>query len=228
MGGTNTTPNVSLDFSQAQPVQQGAQPGSQTSGQPGQVTLDFSKAEPTVVSMVGPQGDKQQVPVENVTAMRQKNYAVTPDNPGVTKMSSPEGKTTYALPSEVDQFKASGHVVNGYREHADLKKGGIEYTYTPGQKALDANHPEMSVDDQGNVYYKGQPLKADTTPLAPTPGLSALAGKAIVPVASAAGTAAGTAVKLARTPVGKTALEFGLKLAAGGTGLALAKKWGLL
>lgn len=49
--------------------------------------------------------------------------------------------------------------------------------------------------------------------------------EAATPVARGIGTAAGTAVRLARTPVGKAVLEYTLKAAGAGTGFALAKKW---
>lgn len=93
-----STQPVTLDFSKAQPVQQG-------SG----VQLDFSKAQPLGVSMVGPNGETQQVPADNVAQMRQKNFSVTPDNPGVQKMVSPQGQVNYVLPSEAQSFQRAGH-----------------------------------------------------------------------------------------------------------------------
>jgi hypothetical protein len=92
---------VTLDFSKAQPVQAEAP-----------VTLDFSKAQHTSVSMVGPKGEKEQVPAENVDAMRQKNYAITPDNSGVVKaVDYKTGAVNYILPSEQDSFHSAGHAI---------------------------------------------------------------------------------------------------------------------
>jgi hypothetical protein len=61
------------------------------------------------INMVGPDGSHVQVPANRVDEMRSKNFAITPQ-PGVQRMASPQGQLTYALPDEVDKFKASGHV----------------------------------------------------------------------------------------------------------------------
>lgn len=59
--------------------------------------------------MTGPDGSPAYVAADRVDAARQANYAVAPDNPGVQKMVTPDGKITYAMPNEVSQFEASGH-----------------------------------------------------------------------------------------------------------------------
>lgn len=58
--------------------------------------------------MVGPNGEKQQVAPSDVSSMRQKNFAITPDNPGVEKMATADGKIAYVLPGEVTGFEDNG------------------------------------------------------------------------------------------------------------------------
>lgn len=84
-------------------------------GEIGQVTSDRADAAQAAgfkpaVKMQGPDGNQSYVAQDRVDAARQSNYAVTPDNPGVQRMATPQGKLTYALPGEADAFKASGHV----------------------------------------------------------------------------------------------------------------------
>lgn len=70
----------------------------------------------TPIAMIGPNGEQKQVPISQVDAMRQQKFAIAPQ-PGVQRMATPDGQLTYALPGEVDKFKASGHVPiqdNGY------------------------------------------------------------------------------------------------------------------
>jgi hypothetical protein len=73
----------------------------------------------TPINMTGPNGEKVQIPQNQVNDARAKNYAVSPDNPGVQRMATPDGKITYALPDEVEKFVASGHTPiqpdNNYR-----------------------------------------------------------------------------------------------------------------
>lgn len=61
------------------------------------------------VKMIGPDGSAGYVAQDRVDAARQAKFAIAPQ-PGVQRMATPEGQLTYALPAEVDKFKASGHV----------------------------------------------------------------------------------------------------------------------
>ncbi len=82
------------------------------------------------INMITPDGNQVVVPQNKVDAMRQQNYAVSPDNAGVQRMATSQGQLTYALPGEVDKFKASGHVPiqdNGY----------FEVTPLPGEESTD-------------------------------------------------------------------------------------------
>jgi hypothetical protein len=84
-------------------------------GQAGMVDADKVQAATAngfkpAVKMLGPNGDAGYVSEDKVSAARQNNFAVHADNPGVQRMATPEGQLTYALPSEVNAFKASGHV----------------------------------------------------------------------------------------------------------------------
>jgi hypothetical protein len=61
------------------------------------------------VKMIGPDGSPGYVSQDKLDQARQLNYAVAPDHPGAQKMVTPDGRITYALPNEVQQFEASGH-----------------------------------------------------------------------------------------------------------------------
>lgn len=125
--------------------------------------------------MVGPQGQKIAVKSSDVAAMRQQNYALL-SQPGTVRMTTPEGKPTYALRGEMDQFLASGHTMESHPDfYLDLdaaKEGKLKYHYPEGQKPYDENSSNAavmmtSVDDKGNAYYKGMPVKAEYMSLAP-------------------------------------------------------------
>src|SRR5689334_9794003 len=62
------------------------------------------------VKMTAPNGNSVTVDRPKVDEMRKQNYAVSADNPGAVRMATPQGQLTYALPGEVESFKASGHV----------------------------------------------------------------------------------------------------------------------
>jgi hypothetical protein len=226
MSSTTTTPNVTLDFSKSQPVQGDS------------VTLDFSKAQPTAVSMVGPQGEKQQVSPENVAAMRQKNFAVTPDTPGAAKMVSPQGQVNYALPSEVQNFQKSGHTLIRPDGSFDLQnipgedplKEAERYQLVrkalTAQEKAGANKAEIK-----NTLKAGAGAAVATAagvtgagPLAS--GIEAAIAPSVVPVAGGAGfggagasTVAGpSAISGAATWAARQLVMHGTKLALGSVG----------
>ncbi|HEX3093055.1 MAG TPA: hypothetical protein VHW72_10565, partial [Candidatus Angelobacter sp.] len=160
MSSPSTTPNITLDFSKAQPVAQGD--SSQA------VSLDFSKAQPTQVSMVGPQGEKQQVPTEQVAAMRQKNFAVTPDTPGVAKaVDYQKGSVNYILPQEADQFHAAGHAIvqpDGSIRYPIIrdKNGVISQDPLEEQKSRQKVYEALNADEKtrNQSFERNEALKA--------------------------------------------------------------------
>jgi hypothetical protein len=92
--------------SQSAPPQQPTAPGSTGDN----ITDVFNQvAGKTPINMIGPDGSQVSVPIKNIDEMRSKNFAIAPQ-PGVQRMATPQGQLTYALPDEVDKFKASGHV----------------------------------------------------------------------------------------------------------------------
>lgn len=103
-----------ITFSLSDIDQPGQQRAAQAQPAPGAATVTFSPSDidkttaPPKVTMVGPDGTKQQVAPANVAAMRQKNFALTPDNPGVQKMVTVDGKIAYVLPNEVTNFEDAG------------------------------------------------------------------------------------------------------------------------
>jgi hypothetical protein len=115
-------------------------PDQQNSAQaqpvPGAAPITFSPsaidktAAPPSVKMVGPDGSTQQVAPANVAAMRQKNFALTPDNPGVQKVATADGKIAYVLPSEVTTFEDNGatHILpDGRFTVKNLRSDGSEF-----------------------------------------------------------------------------------------------------
>ena len=122
--------NVTLDFTKAIPLQNAQGQGAPQSAQPA-ANLDFSKAQPTVITMVGPHGEKQQVAPENLADMRKQNFSVDPSTPGARPMIAPtsrEGSKFYAAPQEVDDLVKAGNraLPTDYEQKIledDLKKG---------------------------------------------------------------------------------------------------------
>jgi hypothetical protein len=103
--------SVTLDFTKAIPLQNAQAQGAPQAQQPA-VNLDFSKAQPTVITMVGPNGETQQVAPENVAVMRRQNFSVDPSTPGARPMIAPtsrEGTKFYAAPQEVDDLVKAGN-----------------------------------------------------------------------------------------------------------------------
>ena len=61
------------------------------------------------VKMTGPKGEKKIAPRSQVDQLRSQQWAVHPDSGQL--MITPDGKRTYALPSETEKFAASGHTL---------------------------------------------------------------------------------------------------------------------
>lgn len=87
-----------------------AAPAPSAQASQGQDSLSVLKAVSgtTPINMVGPKGEKQQVAPPDVASMRQKNFAVTSDNPNVQKMATADGKIAYVLRNEVTSFEDNG------------------------------------------------------------------------------------------------------------------------
>lgn len=220
---------------------------NQKNGQAGLVDADKVESAKTAgfepaVKMQGPNGATGYVAESKVSAARQSNFSVTPDNPGVQRMATPKGQLTYALPSEVEQFKSSGHV-------AIDDKGNFQVEPLPGEDNTDtmARAATLAQKLPPDVMKKAIEAEKSTftaARIAKTLGVAALAGPAIVgaetegaaaagaaaiPTARAIGTAAGTAVKLAKTPAGQFIIKKALAPAVGsaiaGAGFGAAAHW---
>lgn len=91
-----------------------AAPAPSAQAQQGQDSLSVLKSVSgnTPINMVGPNGEKQQVAPANVAAMRQKNFALTPENPGVVKaVDYNSGRVNYIMPQEVEDFHNAGSAI---------------------------------------------------------------------------------------------------------------------
>jgi hypothetical protein len=115
------------------PDQQAAAQGQPV---PGAAPITFSASDidkntaPAKVAMVGPDGTKQQITPANVASMRQKNFALSPDNPGVQKVATADGKLAYVLPNEVINFEDNGatHILpDGRFTVKNLRSDGSEF-----------------------------------------------------------------------------------------------------
>lgn len=90
------------------------------------------------VKMQGPDGGLGYVAESKVKAARQANYSVTPDNAGAQKMVTPDGRITYALPSEVEDFQSTGHT-------KIAPDGRFEVKPLPGESNIDTMNRAINV-----------------------------------------------------------------------------------
>src|SRR6267142_762568 len=76
--------------------------------------IDFSdlggKVTGRAVRVIDKDGNVTNAPETQLPVYRARGMMPTADNPGAQKMITPNGGVTYAMPSEVDRFRASGHV----------------------------------------------------------------------------------------------------------------------
>lgn len=155
--------------------------------------------------MQGPDGSQNYVAQDRVDAARQANYAVSPDNPNVQKMVTPDGRITYALPDEVQKFQASGHTKiapDGRFEVQPLP--GEESTDTMQRaanvaKALGPEGMEQSLKAERNWWVSKEGLK-DEAAGAANVGLAG--AETLATIAGVSGTA--QAAKLGLTALGET------------------------
>jgi len=100
--------SLSVLQSLAQSSQQQQTQNSAQSQAPNSLAVLQQISNNTPVTMVGPKGEKTQVSANDVTSMRQKNYAISPDTPGAQQMVTADGKIAYVLPNEVTNFEDNG------------------------------------------------------------------------------------------------------------------------
>lgn len=157
------------------------------------------------VKMVGPDGAPGYVAQDKVDAARQSSFAVAPDHPGAQKMVTPAGQVTYALPGEVDQFKASGHTLI----HPD---GNFQVTPLPGEdntatmqraanvsRALGPEQMQKSAQAERNWWTSKEGLKDEAAGLV---NVGAAGAETLATLAG--GSAAGQAVKTGAQALGET------------------------
>lgn len=211
-------------------------------GNPGMVDadkVDAAKAagyEPAA-KMVGPKGEIGYVAQSKVSAARQSNYAVTPDNPGVTRMADPNsGNLNYVLPAEVDNFKSLGHVPIDDKGNFNVEPLPGEDNFATMDRAAklaqklppDVMKKAIAAEQK---TFTAKRLAANLIAAPAVLGLAAptaaAAGLEAAPVAI--GTTAGTAVKLATSPVGQAVIKEGgkylVKAVGLGAGYALVRKF---
>lgn len=154
--------------------------------------IDAAKAAgwENAFKMTGPQGELKWVPESQVPGARQQKYAVTADNAGAKKLVSPKGEVTYAIPSEVDAFKKSGHTL--------IEPDGSFYLQNiPGEDPLDEAKRYQRVFSALTPQEKSGARKAEIKGGAKA-GLEAAAYTATGVVGAGAAGTAGEALNAAR------------------------------
>lgn len=119
-----------------------------------------------------------------------------------------------------------------------IPQGATVDAAPPGQKPLDPNRPGIgSTDDQGNIYFQGQKVQPQEEMVVPTPGaglptVGAMVDKglgAAAPIVRTLGPpiarGVATAAALAKTPLGKIAINGAVKAAEYAIGIKLADLW---
>lgn len=125
------------------------------------------------VTMVGADGSKTQVPPDQVAAMRQKNFAITPDNPDAQKMVTADGKLAYVLPNEVTSFEDNGAtqiLPDGRFTVKNLRSDGTEFPDSVPDvrtravnvvKALGPEQTQKAMDAERKYWTSKEGLKEE-------------------------------------------------------------------
>lgn len=146
---------------------------------------DHEEAPP--VSMVGPNGEKASVKMDQVPDMRSKKYMVSPDHPGAIKFTSPEGdKLTYALPGEEQDFKKTGHTMI-------RPDGTFDLQNKPGEDPLDEAKRQQRVYKLLTPDENKSQLSFEATEGAKTGVKAAIATASAMPAAKVVSSVAGAA-----------------------------------
>jgi hypothetical protein len=157
------------------------------------------------VNMQGQDGKTVRVPPSQVADMRKGNYAVQPDNPGAQKMVTPDGKITYALPNEVQQFEASGHTKIAPDGRFEVKPlPGEDSTATMQRavnvgRALGPQQMQQSMQAEKNWWTSKEGLKDEAAGL-----VNVGAAGVETAAALAGGSAAAQGVKTGLSALGET------------------------
>ena len=150
---------------------EGQEPAQQSSGLPAGYTFDDPSKQH--INMVGPRGEQVVVLQPHVSDMRKQNFAVTPDNPGVQKMVTADGKVAYALPHEVQDFEDNGAtkiLPDGRFEVKNLRSDGSEFPDSVPDvreravnvaKALGAEQMKKSVAAEQEYWTSKEGLKQE-------------------------------------------------------------------
>jgi hypothetical protein len=177
------------------------------------------------VKMVGQKGDSRYFPTANVDDARKANYMVHPDNPGVQPMLTPDDKTTYALPDEVDTFLKSGHkAILSPEDQETLRSQYKSGRLDAKGKKLEAQMFENSRKNMIHSEYVREQLQDKAI----GGGIVAATPVVLAGANAAAGAVAGTGEKLLIDYAGKEIAKQGAKQIAGkaaGAAASLGLKW---
>jgi hypothetical protein len=157
------------------------------------------------VKMVGPDGSPGYVSQDKVDAARQSNFAVAPDHPGAQKMVTPDGKITYALPNEVQQFESSGHTKIATDGRFEVKPlPGEDSTATMQRavnvgRALGPQQMQQSMQAEKNWWTSKEGMKDEAAGLVNVAGAGVETAAALV-----GGSEAGVGAKAGLSALGET------------------------
>lgn len=185
---------------------------------------------PSSVTMVGSDGTKQQVAPSDVATMRQKNFALTADNPNAQKMATADGKIAYVLPSEVSSFEDNGatHILpDGRFNVKDLRSDNSEFPDSVPDvrtrainviKALGPEETHKAIQAEQKYWTSKEGLKEEAKGL----GNAALVGGGTMAALAAPGPAIQGA-KAAVPVVGQFARQVGQEVVKHYAGQSAAK-----
>jgi len=200
------------------------------------------------ITMVGPKGEKTQVPQNQVADMRQKIFAVTPDNQDVQKMVTVDGKIAYVLPDEVTKFEDTGatHILpDGRFLVKNMRSDNTEFPDSipdPRERAvtvaktLGDDQMKKSTAAEQKYWTSKEGLKEEAKGLANVAlvgggTLAAIAapGPVIAGARAAAPAVLNTGALILASPAGQMVVKEGakylLKGAGAGLGWKLANMW---
>jgi hypothetical protein len=210
------------------------------------VLQDVAGVKP--INMVGPKGEKVQVPQNQVVDMRQQNFAVTPDNPDAQKVVTADGQVAYVLPDEVQKFEDLGATKihpDGMFMVKNLRSDNTEFPDSIPDVRTRAVNVAKALGDEGmkksmkaevDYHTSKEGIKDDLKGLANvgivgggTVATLAGAGPTISAAKAAIPAAINTGALVLASPAGQTVIKEGgkwlIKGAVGSLGWKLANMW---
>lgn len=198
MSSPQVTPNQDDLMNRLQAVSSSGTTPNSNSNQTGDDLISRLQAATgtTPVNMVGPNGEKTQVPPSQVADMRTKNYAVAPESGVLVSNSGTPGneKTMYVTPDELPKYYNDGYKRSLTPEEDNILRSG------------DKSNPKFKEAQNKSIQYESEDL-ARSPYFREQLMDKAIGGGVVVAAPVVAGAANGAAALVAPTviPVGAAA-----------------------